>query len=99
MIESGLMPLTINDTEAVQNILDSLNNEKASPGKAARDLQPYVVQVPPKDVATLRGMGRVAFHRPDLWGDQFEVLTAPSLYTREMGLIWENADALEETIF
>jgi CRISPR-associated endonuclease/helicase Cas3 len=99
MIESGLMPLIINDTEAVQNILDSLNNEKASPGKAARDLQPYVVQVPPKDVATLRGMGRVAFHRPDLWGDQFEVLTAPSLYTREMGLIWENADALEETIF
>jgi CRISPR-associated endonuclease/helicase Cas3 len=99
MIENGLMPVIINDTDNVQKILDRLNSPEASPGKAARDLQPYIIQVPPRDVNKLRANGRIKFYRPDLWGYQFEVLDDASLYKPEIGLIWENADILENTIF
>lgn len=99
MIESGLVPVIINDNETVGQILGRLNAAEASPGKAARELQPYIVQVPPRSLDELRNNGRVAFFRQDLWGSQFEVLEDPSLYQRETGLIWEDADFLENTIF
>ena len=99
MIESGLLPVIINDNDGAQAILDRLNSEDASPGKAARDLQPYIVQIPPKSLNSLRANGRVKFFRPDLWGDQFEVLDDPSLYQQDVGLVWENADVLENSFF
>jgi CRISPR-associated endonuclease/helicase Cas3 len=99
MIESGLLPVIINETEAVQTILDRLNFQDASPGKAARDLQAYIVQVPPKDLNIMRANGRVTFIRPDLWGNQFTVLADPSLYQPDVGLVWENADILENSIY
>lgn len=70
MIESGLSPVIINDNDKVHEVLDRLNSDAASPGKAARDLQNFVVQVPPKDVEVMRKNGRVAYHRQDLWGDR-----------------------------
>ncbi len=99
MIENGLVPVIIHEGDHVQGVLDRLNSPDASPGKAARDLQSFIVQVPPKDRAALMANGRVAFFRPDLWGDQFAVLTDQSLYQPETGLIWENADVLGNTIF
>jgi CRISPR-associated endonuclease/helicase Cas3 len=99
MIESGLMPVIINNDEKVQKVLDDLKFKNASPGKAARELQTYIVQIPPRDLNGLRANGRVTFFRPDLWGDQFEVLEDLSLYRPEIGLIWEDADYLENTIF
>lgn len=99
MIENGLSPVIINDSEAVQDVLDMLNSPNASAARAARALQPFIVQVPPKDRNALLANQRVAYHREDLWGQQFAVLTDASLYKPEIGLIWENADVLEETIF
>jgi CRISPR-associated endonuclease/helicase Cas3 len=63
-------------------------------GALARALQPYVVQVPPRDRARLINAGRAVFEAPDLRGDQFAVLTDLSLYDPEGGLIWEEAEEL-----
>jgi len=98
-IESGMMPIIIPGSAKVAGVLAALNNAEASPGKAARELQSYIVQVPPKDVASLLKYARVLHHRPDLWGEQFLVLDDLSLYRPEVGLMWENADVLENSIF
>ncbi len=99
LIESDLMPIIIPDNPAVQAVLDRLNSAEASAGKAARELQTFIVQVPPQAFNALRSNGRVTYHRPDLWGDQFAVLSDLSLYKPDTGLLWENADVLEDTIF
>lgn len=99
LIESGLMPIIIPDNPTVQAVLGRLNSAEVSAGKAARDLQTFIVQVPPKFFNALRSNGRVTYHRPDLWGDQFAVLSDLSLYKPDTGLLWENADVLEDTIW
>jgi CRISPR-associated endonuclease/helicase Cas3 len=100
LIESGLVPIIINDSDDVEKILGRLTNEAASPGMAARELQSHIVQIPPHDRQNLIANARVAYHYPELWGDQFVVLKKESgLYTKETGLIWENADVLTGTIF
>ncbi len=100
MIESGLTPVIINDHPTVAEILGRLNERNASPAKAARDLQPYLVQVTAKAFQSLRDNEHVAYHRPDLWGDQFAVLKSGSkLYAPEIGLQWERADQLESFIY
>jgi CRISPR-associated endonuclease/helicase Cas3 len=99
MIESGLVPIIINIGREVQDVLERLNNAESSPGKAARQLQSYAVQIPPKDLNLLIQNKRVEYHRSDLWGDQFAVLTDSELYTHETGLLWENADILGKSIF
>jgi CRISPR-associated endonuclease/helicase Cas3 len=38
--------------------------------------------------------GRAAFRHPDLRGCQFAVLTDGTLYTDDVGLVWEDADYL-----
>ena len=99
MIESGLIPVIINDNPAVAAVLERLKYKEASPGKAARELQGYMVQVPPKDVQNLIASGQVAYYRQDLWDDQFAVLQTPSLYQPETGLMWERAGELAESVF
>lgn len=94
MIESGMMPVIINATSEVSGILNKLQSNAASPGKAARELQRFIVPVPPKDFTMLTNMGAVAYHRPDLWADQFAALNREELYSRETGLIWEDAETL-----
>lgn len=99
MIESGLKPIIIAHDETVRYILDRLNNPASSPGKAARELQPYIVQVPPRDFENLRKNERVGYHYSSLWGEQFAVLQDDALYKPAVGLLWEQADLLEDTLF
>ena len=63
-------------------------------GAIARDLQPYIVQVPPRARARLIECGHVKFVEETLRGDQFAVLRTPSLYDPEVGLVWEDAEYL-----
>ncbi len=98
MIDSAQMPVIINDNPKVQEVFDRLQSSKVSPGKAARDLQPFVVQVQPRDLVALTANGSVVHHRPDLWADQFAVLNRSELYTSRSGLIWEDADQLYNSI-
>lgn len=100
MIESVMLPVIINDNPAVTEILNRLQSPGASAGKAARELQPYVVQVPHKEREALIANGSVVLHRDDLWGDQFAVLneSRSRLYTPEAGLIWEEGGILYDII-
>lgn len=92
MIESGMTPVIINDgNERVQEIIGRLQNSEASPGKAARELQPFIVQVPPLAAAALKQYSRAEYIREDLWGDQFLAMGDRSLYRPDIGLLWEDA--------
>lgn len=98
-IESGLMPIIVAHTPEAKDILDRLENTEASPGKAARELQSFIVQVPPPYAAKLIANTRATHHRTDLWGKQFLVLNDESLYRPDVGLMWEDADILGDGIF
>lgn len=100
MIESVMLPVIINDNPAVTEVLKRLENPAASAGKAARELQNYVVQVPHTARAALMANGSVIAYRSDIWGDQFAILneSRQTLYTSEAGLIWEEVDVLYDTI-
>lgn len=95
LIEDGLAPVIIRRDQVAIDALDRLKAADARPGGVARDLQPHVVQVPPKVRAQLLAAGHVRFQQPDRFGDQFAVLQAPSLYRETIGLAWEDADYLD----
>lgn len=94
MIESGMAPVIIPSESAAQKVVDQLSIEAVPSGKLARDLQPFVVQVPPKAWDILIGNGHAAFVAPALRGDQFVVLRKMEFYQPDVGLIWEDADYL-----
>jgi CRISPR-associated endonuclease/helicase Cas3 len=81
------------DAFAVRKIRQ-LGVRRIPSGALARALQPYVVQVPPRDRERLIAAGRAVFEAPDLRGEQFAVLTDMALYDPEGGLIWEAAEQL-----
>lgn len=100
MIENGLTPVIIPFDEEAKKTVDQLSVEGLSSGKLARKLQTFIVQVPPGARDVLIRNGHVAFRAPHLRGDQFAVLETESLYSREVGLMWEDADylAMEDSI-
>jgi CRISPR-associated endonuclease/helicase Cas3 len=94
LIESGMVPVIVARDAKAQAALNRLGSDGASPGGVARDLQSYIVQVPPKARAPLIANGHVAFAREREFGDQFAVLRTDSLYREDVGLLWEDADYL-----
>lgn len=94
MIESGMVPVIIERDVKSAEAISQLGVEAISSGRLARELQPYIVQVPPRARTRLVSNGRASFAHPTLRGDQFCVLTDPDLYTPETGLLWEDADFL-----
>lgn len=100
MIESGMAPVIIAiDADALKAV-EQLSIEAVPSGKLARDLQPFVVQVPPKAREALIGNGSAFYVEPELRGKQFVVLRSLKLYAGDVGLVWENADILpiEDTL-
>jgi len=95
MIESGLAPVIVARDPAARNALRKLDFPSVNPGVVARDLQPYVVQIPPKARALLLANGHVGFVHEEKCGDQFAVLLSEHLYQEEIGLIWEDAEYLK----
>lgn len=101
LIESGLAPVIIARDEAAKTVLRRQRNPEVSPGAVARDLQPYVVQVPPAARRLLIQNGHASFEKEALFGDQFAVLESGNLYSADVGLLWEdNVEylTLEESI-
>jgi CRISPR-associated endonuclease/helicase Cas3 len=94
MIESGLASVIIAIDEAAQKSVDQLRIENISSGRLARDLQPYIVQVPPKAREMLIRNGHAVYEQPELRGDQFVLLRSGGLYREDVGLLWEDADYL-----
>ncbi len=101
MIESGMAPVIVVRDERAQKAVDKLAVETISHGSIARELQSYIVQVPPKARALLLANGHVRFAAERLRGDRFAVLKPGTLYSEETGLIWEDAAylGLEEHFF
>ncbi|MQP68150.1 CRISPR-associated helicase Cas3' [Niveispirillum sp. SYP-B3756] len=62
----------------------------SSPGTIARKLQPYMVQVPIRARAKLLEAKAAGYVRPDLYGDQFVLLTNNDLYDAKAGLRWDD---------
>jgi CRISPR-associated endonuclease/helicase Cas3 len=91
LIESGLAPVIIAHEKEARDAIQGLQHG-LPPGAAARKLQPFIVQVPPKARRKLIENEHAAC--VEGFGDQFVVLTTDRLYTRETGLLWENADDL-----
>lgn len=98
MIENGLAPVIVVDH--AQALEGRLRGAESS-GTIARDVQRFVVQVPPRERAGMIANGSVRFLAPETRGDQFAVLMRPALYSREAGLEWEEAGVLtaDESIF
>ncbi|MGV0817532.1 CRISPR-associated endonuclease Cas3'' [Martelella sp. AMO21009] len=94
MIESGMAPVVIPYDDKAREAIRNLGIADISSGRIARLLQSYIVQVPPNVRNLLIANGHAGFERPDLRGDQFAVLKKESLYTPEIGLLWEAADDL-----
>ena len=92
MVESGMVPVVVPYDDAARAAVDKLGLADIPSSVLARDLQLYVVQVPPRARRLLLVNGHVAFAAPKVRGDQFAVLKTPSLYDDAVGLVWENAD-------
>lgn len=95
LIEDGLAPIIITRDAAARAALGRLNAPDARPGGVARDLQSYVVQVPPRARARLCAVGDVRFEHADRFGDQFAVLQTLNLYREDVGLAWEDEGYLD----
>lgn len=96
MIESGMEPVIVARDVPAQKAVNELAIAQISSGRLARELQVYLVQVPPKARQRLIECGHVKFVAPDLRADQFAVLQTRSLYREDVGLIWEDAEYLAE---
>ncbi|MFD2234366.1 CRISPR-associated helicase Cas3' [Phaeospirillum tilakii] len=101
MIDSALVPVIVAREDEAKAALNQLGIDGIRPGRIARALQSFVVQVPAKARALLLANGHVGFEREPCFGDQFAVLRTESLYRPETGLLWEDADylGLEQSVF
>jgi CRISPR-associated endonuclease/helicase Cas3 len=102
MIESGLAPVIVAVEKAAQDVLAALRGG-LPPGAAARRLQSYIVQVPPKARDLLLRNGHATFENERDCGDQFCVLQSARLYKggedgEDIGLFWEQGDYLDQSI-
>ena len=89
-----MVPVIVPRDEKACDTVAKLGFEAIPSGAIARDLQTYIVQVPPRARARLIECGHVAFFEERLRGDQFAVLMTKSLYREEVGLVWEDAEYL-----
>lgn len=89
MIESRMLPVIIPYDGEARTILDELRWSEFC-GKAARRLQPYLVQLPEKAFRSLRESGAVQPVCEEKFGDQFMELVREDLYHGEYGLDWDN---------
>ncbi len=95
MIESGMVPVIVQRDEKACAAVKKLSVETIPSGAIARELQTYIVQVPPKARQRLIDCGHVAFFEKEKRGDQFAVLMTKSLYQEDVGLVWEDAEYLD----
>ena len=95
LIETPLVPVIVpyhgpdGDDDKAKRLLEELKRAER-PGRIARRLQPYVVQIPPRARASLLASGAAAPVRRDDFDHQFVVLTNLDLYTADVGLTWDD---------
>jgi len=88
MIETVQMPVIVPFDAKAHAALEELHYATRC-GGLARQLQPYLVQVPRQGYEALRQAGAIQAVAADRWGEQFMVLVNPDLYSEECGIWWE----------
>lgn len=98
LIQEGMAPIIVATNDEARATLQKLRVGRITAGGAARELQRYMVQVPPRYRQQFIDNGH-AEYVPG-FDTQFAVLkdglinTPSGFYSREQGLLWEKADEL-----
>ena len=95
MIEqTGQMPVIVPYDNKAQKTLKTLRDADKI-GRLARDLQPYLVQLPKCGFDALLKSGAIQPVAPEKWGEQFMALTVMDCYDPDFGLSWDDPEFLK----
>lgn len=89
MIDSVQMPVIVPFDEKAREALRALRFAEKS-GGLARQLQPYLVQLPRQGYEALSKSGAIQPVAPERWGEQFMELMVMDLYDDRFGLSWDD---------
>jgi len=92
MIETAMEPVIIPYDEEGRRLLAELAKAER-PGRLARKLQPYIVNVPRSAFERLRAIGKVKAVQEDRFEDEFMALTEEArnqLYSEDVGFDWSD---------
>ncbi len=89
MIESYMHPIIIAYDDKAKALIKKLRYAEFV-GSIARELQPYLVQVPEQAFFALKSAGAIAAIQPERFGDQFWELVNQDLYGDSAGLNWDD---------
>lgn len=96
VIETPLVPVIVpyrgaaGDNRVADNLIEELRHVER-PGRVARLLQPYIVQIPPNARIRLHADRAVEIIRAEDFGTQFALLTNFDLYRADIGLSWDDS--------
>ncbi len=88
MIDTVQMPVIVPYDDDALRYIESLRYAKKI-GGLARDLQPYIVNLPRYGFEALRMAGTIQPVAEEKWGEQFMQLINMDIYSREFGIWWE----------
>lgn len=94
MIDSVMQPVIIPRDDIARDALNRLPHA-AGCGGIARELQPYVVQLPRPAYDTLWKARAIEPVAQEKYGEQFMQLVNPRLYDERFGLHWDNPQFLD----
>ena len=95
LIETTMVPVIVpwrgmnGNDDRPERLIEELERVER-PGRIARRLQPYIVQIPPYARTDLLDAGAARVVREDDFGRQFVVLVNEKLYRAEVGLTWDD---------
>ncbi len=89
MIDSVQCPVIIPFDEIAKSALNALESADGC-GELARQLQPYIVQLPRQGYEALLKVGAIQPVAPERYGEQFMVLDNLDIYHNQCGLSWDN---------
>lgn len=89
MIDSVQCPVIVPFDDIARGALKALEFAEGC-GELARQLQPYIVQLPKQAYNALRETGAIQPVAPARYGEQFIQLLNPDLYHAHYGLHWDN---------
>src|SRR5947209_17189683 len=89
MVENLQFPVVVPYDDRARKALVDLEYAESA-GVIARDLQPYLVQLPRQGYDALLKAGAIQPRFPDRYDNQFMELVNPDLYSEESGLHWED---------
>lgn len=94
LIETTMRPVIVPWDDNAQKALTALEFAESC-GAIARDLQPYIVQLPSQAYDALWKAHAIQPVAPDRYGEQFVQLVNPRLYDEQFGLHWHDPQFLE----